>query len=76
MGAAKVVEPECRVVVAGVVFDERELSPAHGASEPGWGGGMQLRGCERGGGADEKIPTGVMHSSWHYGTNVENLWLG
>ncbi len=32
--AAEVVEPELRLEAAGIVFDERELDPAHGPIEP------------------------------------------
>ncbi len=34
MDAAKVIEPELRVVMAGIVFDERQLHPAHGPPVP------------------------------------------
>ena len=41
-GALKVVEPEMGVVVDGIVFDQRELEPAHGPGGPvgnrGWRG--------------------------------------
>ena len=34
MDAAKVVEPELLVVVAGIVFNKRQLRPAHGPVVP------------------------------------------
>ena len=34
VGALEIVEPELRVVIAGVVFDEGDLGPAHGAVIP------------------------------------------
>ena len=51
MNAAKVVEPELRIVVAGIVFNKRELRPAHGAVVPAACAGCGLRrfgyGCGR-----------------------------
>src|SRR6185436_17281453 len=41
---AEVVEPELRFEAAGIVFDQRQLHPAHGAVEPAVGrGGLDAR---------------------------------
>ena len=34
MNAAEIIEPELSIVVAGIVFDERKLRPAHGPVVP------------------------------------------
>ena len=46
--AAEVVEPERGVEVAGIVFDQRELRPAHGAIDPTWRDGDRLSRCDEG----------------------------
>ena len=54
--AAEIIEPELRVEAAGIVFDQRELHPAHRPIEPavrrGAGGG--LRGHDVAGGTRER----------------------
>jgi len=35
MRAAEVVQPERRIVLAGIVFDKRQLRPTHGSAVPG-----------------------------------------
>src|SRR6185369_9961147 len=47
VGAFEVIEPEFVVVVAGVIFDQRELSPAHWFVRPT---GSRSRGSGRFGG--------------------------
>ena len=49
MRAAEVVEPECRIVVAWIVFHQGELGPAHGAVVPAGGGGGRREGLHGGG---------------------------
>ncbi len=38
VGAFEVVEPELKIELAGVIFNESELRPAHGAIDPAWFG--------------------------------------
>src|SRR5262249_55968637 len=35
MHAVEIIEPELWIILAGIVFDQSELRPAHGAIEPG-----------------------------------------
>jgi hypothetical protein len=77
----EVIEPELRVEAAGIVFDERELNPAHGPIEPPGqrvarprGRGLFLRNlprrtkrCERAGapGDFQKAPPGEVECHRH-----------
>jgi hypothetical protein len=66
MRALEVIQPESGIVLAGVVFHQGQLGPAHGAMEPalGFGGGGVLRegsGRQRGGAQEIAAIQGLPH---------------